>query len=289
MHVAQLAEIYLEDVRQCRAAATWRSYRGHLAKFVATFGDRELPTIKPIELRAWLNSCRTRPNGRPYAADTVRGLVIAVEAFQSWAAENGELDGGKITKLEKPPSRQRDRIPTAAETSRIFQHASPEFSAIYRALRLTGARPSELCGAMIEQIDHSAGHPRLVIRDHKTARATGKPKVIPLGLKLRHLVDQLIAGRSSGPIFRRPNGEAWTSDTLGREFRRIRKRAELPSDLVVYLARHEAATKLCQRVGINAARDALGHTSIKTTSRYVKRDEQAMATNQDLLDDLDPQ
>lgn len=284
MTVNELAAIFLEETRQNRAAATFRSYRTHVNKFVSTFGDRQLSEIKPLELRAWLNDSRIRTNGKAYAPDTIRCQVICIEAFQSFAIENGEL-AAKITKLEKPQTRQRDRLPTPEEISLIFQHAKPDFSLIYRALRLTGARPSELCNANIEQIDHSAGYRRIVITEHKTARVTGKPKIIPIGEKLSHIVDQSISDRTAGPVFIRSNGKPWTSDSLGRTFRQIRKAANLADDLVVYLARHEVATKLCQKVGIAAARDALGHTNIKTTSRYVKQDEAAILRNQDLLGD----
>ncbi len=132
----------------------------------------------------------------------------------------------------------------------IFANAQDDFRLMYSALRRTGARPSELCGAMIEQIQQVDGIRRIVITDHKTARATGKPKIIPVGDKLGQLLGVAIGERTSGPIFLRKSGKAWTSDSLGKTFRRIRVKMNLPSYLCVYLARHEVATKLCQKVGI---------------------------------------
>lgn len=283
MRVNQLLPIYLQDVQQNRSRATYKAYRCHLGKFAVRFGETELNAIRPIELRQWLNDARLKSNGTEYAPDTVRAIIIAAEAFQGFAVANGELEK-RITKLEKPQSRQRDRLPTSEEIAAIFNNAEEDFCLIYQALRRTGARPSELCGALIEQIEQSKTYRRIVIHNHKTARKTGKPKIIPVGEKLGQLLDQAIGDREVGPIFLRKSGKAWTSDSLGKTFRRIRDKAKLPAHLCVYLARHEVATKLCQKVGIAAARDALNHTNIKTTSRYVQRDEQKIIENQDLLE-----
>lgn len=288
MLVNDLVKIWLEDVRQNHSKATHQSYSAHIKKFLRTFADRELDSIKPIELRQWINGCRTKSDGSPYAPDTIRCLVICVEAFQSFAVE-AEVLPAKITKLAKPQTRLRERLPTEEEIALIFKFAPEDFQPIYKALRLTGARPSELCGAKIEQIDHSLDYRRIVIWEHKTAKKTGRPKIIPIGSKLGEIVDQEIGERTSGPIFLRKSGKPWNVDKLGRCFRDIRSRAGLPSDLIVYLTRHEVATKLCQQFSVAAARDALGHTNINTTNRYIKRDEQAMIKHQDLLDNTEQQ
>lgn len=282
MLVKNLVSIWLQDVQQNHSKATWQSYNTHIKKFLRTFAERELADIKPIELRQWINSCKTKADGTPYAPDTIRCLVICVEAFQSFAVEM-ELIPQKITKMDKPQTRLRERLPTEEEIEAIFAHAPEDFVPIYKALRLTGARPSELCNATIEQIDKSKEYRRIVITEHKTAKKTGKPKVIPIGEKLGLIIDKAIGERTSGPIFLRVSGKPWNTDKLGRCFRQIRQRAGLPDDLIVYLTRHEVATRLCQQVSVAAARDALGHTNINTTNRYIKRDEKAMIDNQDLL------
>ena len=66
---------------------------------------------------------------------------------------------------------------------------------------------------------------------------------------------------------------------------RIRRRAGLSEDLCVYLARHEHATKICDKLGIKAAADALGHTSLETTKRYVKTDDDKLRRIQDAFEE----
>jgi integrase len=107
--------------------------------------------------------------------------------------------GPVFGKLEKPRVAQRDRVPTADETAAILSQASPAFRLIYLALRQCGARPGELCRATIADVDRAAN--AIVLKEHKTARTTGKPRRIPIGRKLGDLLAQAIADRQGGPIF----------------------------------------------------------------------------------------
>jgi integrase len=149
-------------------------------------------------------------------------------------------------------------------------------------LRQCGARPGELCRATIADIDRAAS--AIVLKEHKTARKTGKPRRIPIGRKLRELLDQAIGKRTEGPIFRSPAGKKWSVQNLSRTYSRLRDNAGLPRDLVLYLARHECGTKICREKGIEYARRLLGHANISTTQRYMHLDERELADAQDLVE-----
>jgi integrase len=173
-------------------------------------------------------------------------------------------------------------VPTTAENEAILDRASPPFRLIYLALRQCGARPGELCRATIADIDRTAN--AIVLRDHKTARKTGKPRRIPIGRKLGELLDQAIRTRTEGPIFLSPAGKPWKVGNLSRTYSRLRDLAGLPRDLVLYLARHECGTKICREKGIEYARRLLGHANISTTQRYMHLDDRELADAQDLVE-----
>ncbi len=154
---------------------------------------------------------------------------------------------------------RRDRVPTAAETEAILAKASPAFRLIYSALRQCGARPGELCRATIADVGRANGV--ITLKEHKTARKTGKPRRIPIGKKLGELLDQAIGTRTDGPVFLSPAGKAWSVPNLSRTYSRLRNLAGLPRDLVLYLARHECGTKICREKGIEFARRLLGHAN----------------------------
>jgi integrase len=208
--------------------------------------------------------------------------VVALQRLQKFALDNKLLDQPVFGKLEKPRVGRRDRIPTAAETAAILERGSPEFRLIYASLRQCGARPGELCRATIADIDRTAN--AIVLREHKTARKTGKPRRIPIGRKLGELLSQAIGDRQAGPIFLSPAGRAWTVPNLSRTYSRLRDLAGLSRDLVLYLARHECGTKICREKGIEYARRLLGHSDISTTQRYMHLDDRELADAQDLVE-----
>ena len=98
------------------------------------------------------------------------------------------------------------------------------------------------------------------------------------------MVETAIGTRTEGPVFLSPAGKAWTVPNLSRTYSRLRDLAELPRDLVLYLARHECGTKICREMGIEYARRLLGHANISTTQRYMHLDDQELADAQDLVE-----
>ncbi len=208
--------------------------------------------------------------------------TVALERLQKFALEHKLLDKPIFGNLEKPRVGRRDRVPTPAETESLLAKASPEFRLIYCALRQCGARPGELCRATIADVDRA--NRVITLKEHKTVRKTGQVRRIPIGQKLRDMLDQAIGDRTEGPVFLSPTGKPWRVSNLSRTYSRLRDLAGLPRDLVLYLARHECGTKICREKGIEYARRLLGHTNISTTQRYLHLDDNELADAQDLVE-----
>jgi integrase len=277
MLVCELTEKFLEYCSRHRSPATLAFYRTRLMKFCREFNSRELRTLTPLEIDEHLAGA-----GAGMSNSTKHHNAVALERLQKFALDHKLIDRPVFGKLDKPRANQRDRLPTPEETTTILSKASPEFRLIYSALRQCGARPGELCRATIADIDR--GTNAIVLREHKTARKTGKPRRIPIGSKLGELIRQAVGERTAGPIFLSPKGKPWSVPNLSRSYSRLRDLAGLPRDLVLYLARHECGTKICREKGIEYARRLLGHTNISTTQRYMHLDERELAEAQDLID-----
>ncbi len=114
----------------------------------------------------------------------------------------------------------------------------------------SGARPGEICRAQIADVDWSKR--TITLTEHKTARKTGEPRVIPIGKNFGRTPQTAIDHQQAGPIFRTPSGVAWTVGNLSSMHRRLRDAAELPRDLVPYLARHRFGTEAL-RAGVPTA------------------------------------
>lgn len=108
-----------------------------------------------------------------------------------------------------------------------------------------------------------------------------------VGKDLGALNAESLDGRTEGHLFLTPNGKPRTVSGLGSVFRRIRTRARLAKDPVVYLTRHEHGTRACELHGIQAAANAPGHSDVRTTStRHDKKIRRLQRDRQDgLFDD----
>lgn len=282
MKFRKVVNRYLEFVESSdRKETTLRHYRGRIKEIKKRLGDRRIEDLTLEEVEAALVKANQFKDGRPKAPDTRRGNVIVLQQVFKFAVRRGYLAEPLFDKLERPRTRHRERIPTDEENAAIEAAADPEFRTIFRALRQCGARPGELARAQIENWDRESR--LLVLKDHKTATKTGKPREIGVGDKLEALFLEAMAGRQSGPIFLDRRGKPWTTQKLSAIYRRLRKSAGLPAELCLYLQRHQHATQLTAKLGIEAAAQSLGHASIVTTQRYNHPDKSRLAVNQDLV------
>jgi hypothetical protein len=127
--------------QQEHAASTAEWYRGHLQSFL-DHDDRRLGTLKAVDLKpshvaSWVQA-------RKLGQSTRRGAITAVKALLSWACKQDILDENPLKNLERPPMMRR-RALTPVEIEAIFAAVPDlEFRDFLTALRLTGARPSEV-------------------------------------------------------------------------------------------------------------------------------------------------
>ncbi len=279
MIISELCQAFFRDREKRFAQATVRFYRGRLKKFIAAFGPREFASLTLFEVMQYLEAA-----GEGLSDSTRRHNIVSLSSLQAFALKQGLLEKPVFKDIEKPPMGQRDRLPTAEETEKLLADAPPAFALIYAALRQSGARPGELCRATIGDLDPA----RIVITlaEHKTARKTGKPRRIPVGDRLRKLIEEAIGTRTDPkqPIFLSPSGRGWRVENLSRTYTRLRKAAGLPDGLCLYLARHECGTAVCKEKGLEVTRRILGHTNPKTTIRYVHYDDRELADLQDAVD-----
>jgi integrase len=283
MLVKDLFAQFLLWVEQDKKPATLRFYQQRLKPFVAEFGERPFASLTLADATGYLLQHGLRPDGKPLSGSTKRHNAVALERLQQYAIDIGLIEKPLFKKLPKPRIGRRDRLPTDEETAALLKNAKPEFRLIYPALRQSGARPGELCRATIADYDATEG--AIVLADHKTAGKSGRPRVIPVGKKLRELLQQAIAGRTEGPIFRSRTGKPWTVANLSATYRALRNKAGLAKDLCLYLTRHEAGSRICREKDVEAAARILGHSSTSTTSRYVKLNLKELQKYQDLGDD----
>lgn len=260
--------------RQESAPNTITFYRTQLRQLSPHFRSRAIDQIGPGDVLTALEASCSSSSG-----STRRARAIAIQQLQKFASDNGLIARPWLAKIPKPTGGARTRIPTADETRLIMRHGNRAFRLIYECLRLSGARPNELCRATIADWDQVQG--AIVLKQHKTARKTGRARVIAVGQKLGRLLKLAVGRRSSGPLFLSDRRRAWSVNNLSAQFTRIKRATGISDDLVLYSARHEAGTKFCEAHGILVASRLLGHSNIATTQRYAHPDVKALRVAQD--------
>jgi integrase len=260
--VAAVCDQFLDWCQKHNAARTYQWYRDFLQDFCAHCGKTPAAELKPFHVTGWLD----RHGGWKEAR---RGALIAVKRAFNWAADEGLLRANPVKQLRKPPAKSRGRVLSAAERQAIFDSypAGDPFRDFLLALQETGARPGEVAAVTAADIDLKGGV--WVLRSHKTARKTGKPRVVILTPAAIELCKRLIGEHPDGPVFRNSHGKPWGRNAIRCRFRRVRKKLGLGGDLVAYLYRHTFCTDALESgVGVAQVAELLGHTGTGTVMRH---------------------
>jgi integrase len=271
MKVNRLAERFFEhSARSCKPSSL-QGARDRLRLFLKEFGDVKVHKVSRESLIRFLHE-----SAAGLSDSTHRQNIVFCERLQNYGVRFEYLRKPwlKPGDVKKPRMVNRDTLPTLEQTAQILSIMRPDAQPIFRCLRLTGARPGELCGARIEQLEGQPGERVIVLTEHKTARKTGLKRRILLSPAAEAIVVEAIGGRTEGPIFTTARGKAWLRDRLSREYRRCRNHFGISKRVVLYTARHEAASRMIDSgADISEVKVQLGHTDIGTTQRYVHPDE----------------
>ena len=220
LEVADLCLLFKEWSRDNHAASTWEWYRGHLQSFIdhrgGLYGHLKVSEVTEHHLDNWLR-------GRKVGSSSRRGAITAVKRVFSWGVKKKRIAVNPIREMERPEMGRR-RALAPSEVEAIFA-AVPDraFRDFLTALRLTGARPSEVARV-------SAAHVRgdvWVFEKHKTSGEIGKPRVVYMVGSVADLTRELVERYPSGPLFRNTEGNSWTRNAIRCRFRNLRKKLNL--------------------------------------------------------------
>lgn len=245
MQFRALVDLFLRHHTQHHSAANtlifYRTQLGQLAPHLTKPVER----LGPADILLALDQAN-----RGKSPTTQRHRAVAIDQLQKYAVTLDLIPKPWLAKVPKPTPSQRQRIPTEEETRALMARATSRFRLIYEALRLSGARPNELCRATIADWHRDANGQTgvIVLAEHKTARKSGKPRTIPIGRKLGKLLRLAIGRRTAGPIFLSPRNHGWTVKNLSTQFARLRD-AGLDRELVLYSCGTRQARRFVASMG----------------------------------------
>ena len=218
---------------------------------------------------------RIRATGGEGTARRALGLAGAMFSF---AIKEGWLASNPCHGIEKGRDGQRDAILEDKDAYEALFRALAELehtreipcmaADALRLIALTGARRGEIVGLRWSNVD--LGNGRLIFQaaQHKTGRATGKPKIVPLPSKAMELLSCLSPGEPDELVIRSAKDGARIE--LKKVWARVRAAAGLPAGLTIHGLRHSIASHLAMNGASGPEiQAAMGHADIKTSIRYV--------------------
>lgn len=290
--VAAIIEKYLAVCKKSYSPSTFENRLRYLQEFAEAHGWRPVNDrdCLPIHLEEWIDEHDT------WQSDWTRGHVIAVVLRPfNWAVKKRLIPTNPFRGAEKPVGDPRRPL-TDQEFCLLLRSTCPKENGIYPSgrkvypsdrkkrkkpspgarfrqvlffLRLTGARPGELCNLQWEDID--LDNKVIILRQHKTSKKTHKPRVIPLHpviVKLLIYIRRL--EQNSSHVFLNHRTNPWNKNSLSQRMQRARKAVGIASDAKLYGLRHGFGTRaVLNGVDIKTLAELMGHTSTRTTEHYL--------------------
>lgn len=262
--VAHILKGFLKHSREEHEATTADWYEDLLQGFLKLYGKLRYTKLRKKHVRKWLAESGYNPTSANKALGAVK------RAF-NWAVEEEHIPKSPIAHLRKPKPLTRDRTLTAEERALILSSIRDQvFRTFVSAMTLTGCRPGEVGRVTAADVDLLQG--LWILKKHKTATKTGKPRLVHLCPEALTLTQALMAKNPDGPLFLNSRGVPWTRNAVRIRFRRLRKKHPLLKGVVAYTYRGSFATDALE-AGIPDASVAalLGHTNTNTLHKFYNR------------------
>ena len=179
-----------------------------------------------------------------------------------WAARKGRVNT-KVDNLKKEPEEQRE----FEEQLLLYAHEHYPylFNIILVALE-TGLRKSNVLNLRWEEIDWSTGYLNVKVKGKVLEEGVWKPHSVPMTGLCREILSQIPDNGTEFVFVNPATGKPWKK--VWASFDTCRRAAGIPK-FRIHDLRHAAGTRVCEKLGIYAAQNFLGHSDIKMTQRYM--------------------
>lgn len=245
---------YLDDLRAAgRSAATVRLRGYQLADFARWIGtERCVIDAGRADIAPWL--------AQPMSAETRASKRAALSGFFDWLIDTGQRQAGSpfrgVPSVARPVG-----IPRPAPDWVVADALAAADPLTRRAIilgRFAGLRAAEIAAVAVEDVTIDL---RLRVRGKGA-----KERVLPIHPQVGEVLAQVPAGWVFPSVF----GGHWRAGTLTKHISAV-----MPGQWTAHSLRHAFATEVYRESGhdLRLVQQLLGHTSPRTTARYVLVDD----------------
>ncbi|KXV51079.1 DNA recombinase [Gluconobacter albidus] len=243
-----------------RSGNTARAYRADVGSF-RQWADKPLADVVLDDLQGWFDCLK--------GSDATRRRKLAsIKSALAFGVRVGflDVDVGAALRLKRGRDRLSERILTEEDVRRIIDmEECPRKRVALRVLYFMGLRISEMCA--------------LTWRDMTRRQQGGVASVFGKGNKTRHVLvpaklwKELVAVRADNwrpetPIVPGHDGSPLHLRAAHRLVKRAAKRAGLPDASAHWFRHAHASHALDNGAPAHVVQQTLGHSDLKTTTRY---------------------
>jgi integrase/recombinase XerC len=224
----QIVNVYLRYIKGRVATGDLtenvrEGYERDLTSYLELMGDRLVRDLRQHDLTQWLAAHPGWKSGH-----TKRRAIAAVIACFRWAKDEGLTNvcyasprclRGIDTPSRPPMTREQFKA--------IMKHATRPMKFALQFLWRTGARTCEMRLLKWDDVRLEGPHPHLFILKHKTAKRTGKPRIIGLDKLAVRLLKALKRKSKSDFVFTNCDGNPWQRNAFCKQFRYIGRKIGL--------------------------------------------------------------
>ncbi len=286
---ADVIEAFLIHSRLNHAADTYRGHKYYCQLFAEHCGQVLARELKPHHVTAWVTAMQSEKrvlagraekdrlrnelpagerhkaggNPRRWGPTSVYNARKTAYTVFSWAAKEKLLPNNPLAGMPRPKPKPRQRAITDDEFQKLHDNAGGPLQDVLTALYHTGARPKEIRDLVWQNVRED----RWVLPEHKTAKTTGRPRVIFLNEQMRAMMERL-KGNGGTHVFLNTEGKPWTKSALQQQVWRIKTKLGLADDLCAYLCRHGFGTRaVLSGVDAPTVAELMGHNSLEMVSK----------------------
>src|SRR5205085_1738044 len=192
----------------------------------------------------------------------VNQVIRTLRRMLGKAAEWGVIPSAPRIKLLKEYG--RERLIDAAAEAKLLAVAKQPLRDVLLVMLDTGLRPQEVFRMRWEHVNWQA---KTIFNPFGKTRSSRR--YVPMSERVMRALLVRHSGQSEGWAFPSKRSHCGYLTTVASQFRRARKAAGLPRDVVLYCARHTFGTYALEATGnLAAVMKAMGHTNAQTTMIY---------------------
>ncbi|MCA9076962.1 MAG: tyrosine-type recombinase/integrase [Planctomycetaceae bacterium] len=215
-HFSAIADLFLDWVKQNRAADTFEWYRYRLERFCDRYPDLRATELRPFHVQQWVDSYTS------LSRTSKRNYVRTMKRCCKWATQQGYLDADPLTHLEVPGADRRETNVSVEEYHQLLSLIRDQnFRDLVIVTWETGCRPQESLRVEARHVDLT--HQRWVF---PKAESKGKrqPRIVYLSEAAVEITRRRMAKYPSGPLFLNAADRPWNPDAVNCHFDRVRVR-----------------------------------------------------------------